>query len=197
LFYLGLVTIKDYDFDYNLTILNETIKRIDSEYIALSLKYENVFEIDTYKLSQLFKKFALEGDIEVFKYLAEEIKNSTSIRDYIDRENNIKMMYVTYFSLVPYFLTKTELELNKGFADLFIKPFYEKVKYFGIVELKYVNRSEKLNPQSLKQLKTEAINQLNQYQKDELVTEWLNKGKKLIKIYMIFYGWELKGIRIV
>jgi len=197
LFYLGLVTIKDYDFDYNLTIPNETIKRIDSEYIALSLKYENVFEIDTYKLSQLFKNFALKGDIEVFKYLAEEIKNATSIRDYIDRENNIKMMYVTYFSLVPYFITKTELELNKGFADLFIKPFYEKVKYFGIIELKYINRSEKLNAESLKQLKTEAIEQLRQYEKDELVTEWINKGKKLIKIYMIFYGWELKEIGVV
>ena len=197
LFYLGLVTIKEYDFDYSLTIPNETIKRIDSEYIAISLKYENIFEIDTYKLSQLFKKFALEGDIEVFKYLAEEIKNHTSIRDYIDRENNIKMMYVTYFSLVPYFLTKTELELNKGFADLFIKPFYEKVKYFGIVEIKYIPRSEKLKSKHLKQLKEEAINQLNQYQKDELVTEWINKGKKLIKIYMIFYGWELKDIGVV
>jgi len=194
LFYLGLITISNNDFDINLKIPNETIKRIDSEYIALSLKYENVFNINIAELERKFKKFALEGDIELFKYLADEIKNHTSIRDYIDRENNVKMMYVTYFSLVPYFITKTELELNKGFADLFIKPFYEKVKYFGIVEIKYIPRDEKLNKDKIKELKEKAIKQLNQYEKDELVTEWIKKGKNLIKIVMIFHGWELVEI---
>jgi len=197
LFYLGLVTIKDFDFDYNLIIPNETIKRIDAEYIATSLKYENIFDINVADLARKFKSFALNGDIEIFSFLAEKIKNSTSIRDYIDRENNVKMMYVNYFSLVPYYITKTELELNKGFADLFIKPFYEKVKYFAIVEIKYINRSEKLKSQNLKQLKQEAIKQLEQYEKDELVTEWIKKGKKLIKIVMIFHGWELVEIEKV
>jgi len=197
LFYLGLITIKDCDFDFNFIIPNETIKRIDSEYIATSLKYEQIFDIDTYKLSQLFKQFALEGNIDIFPFLAKEIKDSTSIRDYIDRENNVKMMYVTYFSLVPYFTTKTELELNKGFADLFIKPFYEKVKYFGIVEIKYINRSEKLSKEKIKSLKAQAITQLKQYEKDELVTEWIKKGKQLIKVVMIFYGWELVDIEKV
>ena len=194
LFYLGLVTITDAKLQIYLKIPNETIKRIDSEYIALSLKYENIFNINISKFQDLLAEFALQGDIEVFKYLAKEIKNHTSIRDYITKENNIKMMYILYISLAPYFVAKSELELNKGFADIFVQPFNPYVEYFGIVEIKYIPRSEKLNAKSIKLLKEEAKNQLNKYEKDELVTKWVKQGKKLVKVVMIFHGWELVDI---
>ncbi|NPA54864.1 MAG: AAA family ATPase, partial [Epsilonproteobacteria bacterium] len=89
---------------------------------------------------------------------------------------------------------KSELELNKGFADLFIKPFNPYVEHFAIVEVKYIDRSKKLNKKTIKQLKEEAIKQLNQYEKDELVQKYVKEGKILHKIVMIFHGWELVAI---
>jgi len=44
-------------------------------------------------------------------------------------------MYLAYFSIASYFIAKSEKELNKGFADIFIKPFNNLyVKYFGLIE---------------------------------------------------------------
>ena len=157
LFYLGLVTIENSFLKLNLKIPNETIKRIDAEYIAVSLKYEDMLNINISKLEDYFADFALNGDIQVFEFLAKEIEKNTSIRDYIKNELVIKSFYITYFSLVPYYITKTELELNKGFTDLFVKPFYKEVKYFALVELKYIPRTEKLSNEKIDKLKKKQL----------------------------------------
>jgi len=191
LFYLGLVTIENSFLKLNLKIPNETIKRIDAEYIAVSLKYEDMLNINISKLEDYFADFALNGDIQVFEFLAKEIEKNTSIRDYIKNELVIKSFYITYFSLVPYYITKTELELNKGFTDLFVKPFYKEVKYFALVELKYIPRTEKLSNEKIDKLKKEAITQLNKYENDELVEKYTKQNKILKKIVLVFYGWEL------
>jgi len=191
LFYLGLVTIENSFLKLNLKIPNETIKRIDAEYIAISLKYEDILSINISRLEDYFADFALNGDIQVFEFLAKEIEKNTSIRDYIKNELVIKSFYITYFSLVPYYITKTELELNKGFTDLFIKPFYEQVKYFALAELKYIPRTEKLSKEKIKKLKQEAITQLKKYENDELVKKYEKQNKILKKIVLVFYGWEL------
>ncbi len=100
LFYLGLVSIKDRDFDLNLSIPNETVKRIDIDFLANALKLENIFKVSISKIEENLKAFALYGDIEIFKYLAQMIKENTGIRDYIQTEQTIKSMYlVIYLSL--------------------------------------------------------------------------------------------------
>ena len=196
LFYLGLVTIKTQELDLILQIPNETIKRIDSEFVATSLLAENILTIDTAELNKEAKEFALKGDINLFSYLAKKIEDSSSIRDYIEKESHIKAMYITYFSLIPYFITRSEAELNKGFADLFITPFNPYVKYFAIVELKYIKRDTKLTKELIQEKLQDAKEQLDKYEDDELVSTYTNKGILLKKVTLVFYGWELVKIHI-
>jgi hypothetical protein len=195
LFYLGLTTIKNREFKLNFIIPNETVKRIDMEFLDRSLEFEEVFKLNINKYQKLLENFALNGNIEVFEFLADEIDRNSGIRDYIYKEQHIKAMYLSYFSIVSYFIAKSEKELNKGFADIFIKPFNNPyVKYFGLIEFKYINRDEKATKQKIDKLTQEAKEQLEVYAKDDLVKEYLDQGVKLKKIIMVFHGWELVKI---
>ena len=191
LFYLGLVTIDKAGIDLELKIPNETIKRIDIDFLKDSLAFENIFDLKTSTLSHHLKEFALNGDIEVFQYLADEIKKSTGIRDYIYNEQSVKAMYLAYLSLTSYYVIKSEAELNKGFADIFLRPFNPYVTYIGLVELKYIKRTKKVGKKLLKRLVEEATLQLEQYAQDSLVTEFIQKKKQLQKVVLVFNGWEL------
>jgi hypothetical protein len=198
LFYQGLVTIKDAKLKLALQIPNETIKRIDIDFLKDSLEFEDVFTLKTAELSDLLAEFATTGSLAVFEYLAGEIKRNSAIRDYIYGEACIKSMYLAYLSLTPYFVIKSEAELNKGFADLFLKPLNPYVEYVGLVEIKYFPRNnkagKKMSKPTLKQLDIAikaATLQLEQYEHDELVTTFIDAGKKLQKVILIFHGWEL------
>ena len=191
MFYLGLVTIKDRDFDLNLKIPNETVKRIDIDFLKNALELEKVFEIDISQLEREFKKFALEGKLDVFKYLAKLIKESTGIRDYIYNEQTVKSMYLAYLSLTPYFIIKSEEELNKGFCDIFLKPLNPYIKYIGLVEFKYIKKSQKATKNKIATLVQEAKEQLLEYEQDELVTNYLKEGLLMQKIVIVFWGWEM------
>ena len=192
MFYLGLVTIKNRQLNLNLKIPNETVKRIDIDFLSEALEIEKIFEINISKLSDYLAEFALRGDIEVFKYLAEIIKQSTGIRDYIYNEQTVKSMYLAYLSLTPYFVVKSELEMNKGFADIFLKPLNPFVEYIGLVEFKYISRGKKSpTKKRINAEVSEAQKQLLDYEKDEIVTTYLKDGLKLQKVVIVFWGWEM------
>ena len=191
MFYLGLVTIESRELDLNLKIPNETVKRIDIDFLRATFALENIFELQMSQLNKTFKTFALEGSLEIFKYLGAMIKESTGIRDYIYKEQSIKSMYMAYLSLSPYYVIKSELELNKGFADILIKPFNPYVKFVGLLEFKYIKRKEKANKKTIEKLKKEAVKQLDIYENDSLVTTYTNQGIQLKKVVLIFHGWEM------
>ena len=192
LFYLGLVTIQDRRLKLSLKIPNETVKRIDIDFLKDALEMEKAFVLNTDKLSDLLADFALHGDIEVFKYLATQIKENTGIRDYISSEQTVKSMYLAYLSLTPYYVVKSEEELNKGFADILLKPLNPYVEYVGLLEFKFIKR-EKNKPTSkaIDTLVKKAKKQLDDYEKDELVTEFTNRGLRLQKVVILFWGWEM------
>jgi len=194
MFYLGLVTIKDRQLRLNLKIPNETVKRIDIDFLTNALELEKVFEINVSKLSDMLAEFALHGDLEVFRYLALMIKENTGIRDYIYTEQTIKSMYLAYLSLTPYYIIKSEEELNKGFADILLKPFNPYVEFIGLVEFKFIKRGKKENPPSqekIDKLVIDAKKQLEEYKKDELVQNYLKNGLKLQMVIIVFWGWEM------
>jgi len=191
MFYLGLVTIKSRDLDLNLKIPNETVKRIDIDFLRDTLNLEKLFQLNSNKLEEYLKEFALEGSLQVFKYLAKMIKENSGIRDYIYKEQSVKSMYMAYLSLSPYYVVKSELELNKGFADILIKPFNPYVKFVGLLEFKYIKQSEKADKKTIKKLKKEAIEQLNSYEDDALVTQYTEQGVGLKKVVLIFHGWKM------
>ena len=190
LFYLGLVTIKEVTIDTVLKIPNETIKRIDIDFLKDSLELEQMFELNVSHLSKLLKEFALSGNLEAFKYLADEIKRNSSLRDYIQNEQTIKAMYLAYLSLTPYFVIKSELELNKGFADITLKPLNPYVEYFGLVEFKFYHKKNE-KQDTIKNLIAKATEQLNKYEKDELTQNFIAEDKKLVKIVLVFRDYQL------
>jgi len=191
MFYLGLVTIKDRELDLNLHIPNETVKRIDIDFLKDALEIENIFEIDISQLEREFKKFALDGELDIFRYLANMIKESTGIRDYIYNEQTLKSMYLAYLSLTPYYIIKSEAEMNKGFSDIFLKPLNPYVKYIGLVEFKYIKRDEKPTKEKIATLVQKAIVQLDRYTKDEIVINYINDGLKVQRVVIVFWGWEM------
>ena len=192
MFYLGLVTIKDRGFDLNLKIPNETVKRIDIDFLKDALEIEKVFEINISQIERDLKAFALQGKLQIFKYIANLIKESTGIRDYIYSEQTVKSMYLAYLSLTPYYIVKSEEEMNKGFSDILLKPFNPYVEYVGLVEFKYIKRGEKEPTQKkIDTLVAQAQQQLIEYEKDEIVTTYLQKGLKLQKVVIVFCGWEM------
>jgi hypothetical protein len=194
LFYLGLTTIKNREFDLNFIIPNETVKRIDIDFLDKSLRLENIFKIRISHIEDKFKLFALNGDLEIFEFLASEIDRNSGIRDYIYKEQHIKAMYLAYLSMTPYYIAKSEKELNKSFADIFIKPFNNPyVKYFALIEFKYIKKNEKATKQKIDSLIKEAIKQLDTYAQDNLVKEYQNQAT-LKKIAMVFHGWKLVGV---
>ena len=191
LFYLGLVTIQDRRLKLSLKIPNETVKRIDIDFLKDALELEKAFVLNTDKLADLLAEFALHGDIEVFNYLATQIKENTGIRDYIYSEQTVKSMYLAYLSLTPYYVVKSEEELNKGFADILLKPLNPYVEYVGLVEFKYIKRGDTPTTKLIETLVKDAQKQLDDYEQDELVTNFTNRGLKLQKVIMVFWGWEM------
>jgi hypothetical protein len=101
-------------------------------------------------------------------------------------------MYLAYLSLTPYYVIKSEEELNKGFSDILLKPLNPYVEYIGLVEFKYINRSKKPpSKEKIDSLVKKAKEQLYTYEKDELVQNYIRDGLKLQKVVIVFWGWEM------
>ena len=133
----------------------------------------------------------MQGELNIFEYIATQIKENTGIRDYIYSEQTVKSMYLAYLSLTPYYIVKSEEELNKGFADILLKPLNPYVEYVGLVEFKYIKRGDNPSSKTIEMLVQDAQKQLDDYEQYELVTTFTNQGLKLQKVVIVFCGWEM------
>ena len=148
---------------------------IDSEFLETILRYTEIFKFDTDEFSSRLTRFALEGSLEFLEYLAEKIKSTSSLHDYISKEEHIRALYVAYISLSQFYIIKTEQELNKGFADLALLPFNPLVRYGAMIEFKYIRRKERLTDEKVKQVFDEAKRQLEEYYEDEIVQYYVKE----------------------
>jgi hypothetical protein len=205
LYYFGLITISGTKAGRTiLKIPNETIKSFFSLYIKNSYKATNTFNIEIYHYSNLIQAMAYEGEWQnVFTFLSEEVKKQTAIRDYINGEAMIKGFLLAYLNITDHYMVISEKEMNKGFADIYLEPFFLKytdMTYSYLIEVKYINRSVKNTKKSTKdnpdlsstieQLVTEATTQLNSYVKDDYVQK-TKKNTELRKLILVYHGWEL------
>jgi len=186
LFALGFVTLESDILDIQLKIPNQTIKKIVADFIYSAYKDIN-FNIKLDTFNKHLGQFALHKDLELFKYLNEEVKAQSCIRDYIDGENFIKGFLIAYLSLNPYYEVRSEFEINKGYSDITLNPIRKEIPYGAIIELKYIPKnkySESLKNQKVK----EAKEQLIQY--DPKTVNSLAKVE-FVKIVLVYMGWEL------
>lgn len=177
---LGFMTIEKYRIAINLKIPNQTIKKLLSEFIHYAYHDFENYKINTDEMNNKLLDLAYEKDLSVFHYIAQMIKSSTSIRDYIDGENFVKAYMLAYLNLNTFYELKSEVESNKGYIDILLEPVKEEVPYGVIIELKYIKRSE-FNQNILEKYINQAKKQLNQY----------DMGSRYMKIALVFKGWEM------
>ncbi|MBP7564222.1 MAG: AAA family ATPase [Candidatus Cloacimonetes bacterium] len=203
LYFFGLLTYSDKTTS-NLPFLcipNETIRQMIFEYIRNSFEEAYDFSLDIYELLLLIRDMAFKGTFKpAFEFIESEIKKQTSIRDFIDGESIVKTFYLSYLNIYDFYISASEEEMNKGYADLILKPFYIKykeIKFAYLIELKYIKRSikDKEFDDLLQQKIQEASHQLNQYEEDEYERQMLGLPPygmvTLKKVIIIFHGWEL------
>ncbi len=184
-----------------LHIPNETIKQMVFEYIRRSFENAYGFSVQMYELLLLIRKMAYRGEFkEAFEFIENEIKKQSSLRDFIDGETFVKAFYLSFLNIYDFYISASEEEMNKGYADLIMKPFYIKykdIKFAYLIELKYIKRSikDKEFEDLLQQKIQEASNQLNQYAEDEYERQMLGLPPygmvTLKKVIIVFHGWEL------
>jgi len=203
LYFLGLMA---YSGKYEeglpyLQIPNQTIKQMMFEYIRKSFEKAFGFSVQIYELLQLVRKMAYRGEFKpAFEFIENEIKKQSSLRDFIDGESFVKAFYLSFLNIYDFYISASEEEMNKGYADLIMKPFYIKykdIKYAYLIELKYIKRSITDNDlQKAVQGKiAEAKEQLNKYAEDDYACKMLGlppyANVTLKKVIIVFHGWEL------
>jgi len=184
-----------------LHIPNETIKQMVFEYIRRSFENAYGFSVEMYELLLLVRKMAYRGEFkDAFEFIENQIKKQSSLRDFIDGESFVKAFYLSFLNIYDFYISASEEEMNKGYADLIMKPFYIKyrdIKFAYLIELKYIKRSatDKEFDNLLQQKIQEGSNQLNQYAEDEYARQMLGLPPygmvSLKKVIVVFHGWEL------
>ena len=112
----------------------------------------------------------------------------------IGQEKVVQTFLLAYLNVVDYYVAKSEEEMGKGFADLFLGPFsakYPELKYSYMVELKYMKRGE-FTERKLAEHLLDAEKQLEKYSSDPKVVKNC-AGTKLKCLALVFSGWELKA----
>ena len=177
---LGFVTIEKYRIALKLKIPNQTLKKLLSEFIDYAYKDFSDHNMKVETLNNSLLDLAYEKDLTAFKYMAQVIKESSSIRDYIDGENFVKAYLMAYLNLNTFYELKSEVESNKGYIDILLDPILDEVPYGVIIELKYIKRTE-FNENVLEKQILQAKKQLQQY----------DMGERYIKVVLVFNGWEM------
>ncbi len=184
-----------------LKIPNETIRTMMYEYIRASFDDAISFSVNIFELTRRIQDMAYDGDFKpVINFIADELNKQTRIRDYIQGEKVIQGFFLAYLNITDFYLSLSEDELSKGFADIVMKPFYLKypdMKYAYLLELKYINRTDNVNDlkKEISRKVKDATVQLQKYSSDEFSAKMLHTAPfgevVLKKEIIIFHGWEL------
>ncbi len=189
LFYFGLLS---YGVNEMLSIPNQTVKQLMYSYIRAGYEDVDGFNLDLLAFSRLMRDMAYTGEWRpVFEFLAQAVAEQTSMRDYLTGEKVIQTFLLAYLNVTDYYLTRSEQEMGKGFADLYLEPFRPKhadVAYSYLIELKYMPCGA-FSEQALQDKLAEASTQLQQYAGDPR----LRHSTNLTCVALVFSGWELKA----
>ena len=194
LYYFGLLTFRGVEMgDSVLAVPNRAVWGLMYEYIREAYRDVDVFGIDIFDLAGFVREMAWLGKWkEFFDFLAKEVKEQTSIHDYLGKEKIVQGFLLAYMGISDFLIPHTEAEMNKGYCDFFLEPFltkYPEIPFGYIIELKYIKRSD-LTDSVLKKSITEAKTQIQKYAKDRKIVEKYKKCK-IIKLILIYHGWEM------
>ena len=194
LHYFGLLTFHGIEMGESvLKVPNRTIWTLMYEYIRKAYNETNVFRINIVDLGKFVREMAWLGRWKkFFEFLAKEVKEQTSIHDYLKGEKIIQGFLLAYLGISDFLIPHTEVERNKGFCDFFLEPFlskYPEIPFGYIIELKYIKRGE-LTDSVLEKSIAEAKIQVQKYAADKKIIQKY-KNCKIIKLILVYHGWEM------
>ncbi|MBQ7652441.1 MAG: PD-(D/E)XK nuclease domain-containing protein [Victivallales bacterium] len=200
LFYYGMVTIGETDFDgVKFTIPNQLMRQFISD-ILLS-GYIDVCRVNprTTQIAELLGRTARNGDWRpAIELAAQVIKETLSVRDLMDGEKAVQATLASLLSAGSAFSVRTEHRAGFGFADLSLAPrviTFPDIAYGALIEVKYIKKTETVTEAAKAALLAEAKEQLEEYAKDHRIAEeWRLKPKgtvTLIRLAVVFHGEDL------
>ncbi len=193
LYYFGLLSIKGTKRgDTLLGVPNLTVREQLYTYLIEAYREADVFSIELYKLHDLVKDMAYDGDWQpVFEYFSSELERQSAIREFIEGEAHVKGFLLAYLGLTRTYIIYPEHETNKGYADFYMMPdliHQPEIAFSYIVEVKYARRDA--SEADIEALIAEAAIQLRRYAADPKVHA--TKGDTELRLVtLVFKGWEL------
>lgn len=196
LFYFGILTIdREKEGKVVLKVPNLTIRQMLFSYLERGYSEAGVFEMKMMELDSMMGDMAYRGQWRpVFEYFGEELRNQTSIRDYIEGEKAMQTLHLVYMGLMNYFIIRPEQEANKGYCDLCMLPNLMKhpeMKYSYMVEFKYLKHGA--TDKEVADKLDEAKAQLRQYAGDGNV-KVLAGPTEMRYIAVVYRAWELVAL---
>ncbi|MEN0051783.1 MAG: PD-(D/E)XK nuclease domain-containing protein, partial [Bacteroidota bacterium] len=196
LFYQGIITIEDNEFDVNIFKMpNYVIQQLYFQYFhQIVLERSQLDELGTdvrYKVVDLAKS----GNILPLVEYTEKILQELAVRDTVRfDEKYIRAIFTAAVSTSGIYIIRNEFEVKipiqsgstgKGFVDLLLlERLPYQPKYQIIIEVKYLQKKDHHRLETVKQ---EAIEQLQNYLKQD---EFLNGLKKLKAFVIVFVGFK-------
>ena len=194
-FYLGFFAIKRKNLELVVGIPNEEMKIVLFNYMHEVLTEQNLLSIDSYKIDYHLKEFAKEGGVEIFRYISNELKNSF-LNDYEFSCHNLKALYLSSLGYSSLYLVKNPAELAvDNFFDFVLKPFNQHILYFGVVSIIHLPKNESITQNQLNETIQDKFDKLELIRYDERIKKYIQEGKQLVKVIMVFYGNDLVGLK--
>ncbi len=200
LFYYGMVTIGESDFDgERLTIPNQLMRQFTADFLLNGYNDACNVNTRTRDMAECLGTLARNGTWRPAVELAAQVlKEILTVRDLLDGEKAVQSALAALLSSGNAFAMRTEHRAGFGFADLAIAPriiTFPNIQYSALIEVKYIKKSEKVEDGAKAALLAEARSQLERYAVDNNLAEmWKLKpagSVTLIRLALVFHGEEL------
>lgn len=175
------------------SIPNQVVREQLYGYLADAYRSTGHLDLDLDELNQLMYGMAylLEWK-NYFRYIADQLKAQSSIREFMEGEAHVKGFLLSYMGMNSYYMTFPEYEMNKGFSDFYMQPNLAQLPdmpYSYAIEVKYCHRDA--GDAEMEKLLEDARVQLPRYADCPKVQ--VGKGTtEVIKIALVFRGWDLE-----
>lgn len=193
LFYYGMLTVSGSKGPMlQFSIPNQVVREQLYGYLADAYRSAGHLDLDVDELNQLMYGMAYLLEWEnYFRYIADQLKAQSSIREFMEGEAHVKGFLLSYMGLNSYYMTFPEYEMNKGFSDFYMQPNLAQLPdmpYSYAIEVKYCHRDA--GDAEMEKLLEDARGQLTRYAECPKVQA--GKGTtEVIKIALVFRGWDL------
>ncbi len=201
LFFFGLITVDGtYQGQSKFKIPNLAVMSFMNDFITDGYTKACKVDLDMQKLSRAIAEMAYVNKWKpCLDMMAEMIKECMAVRDLIDQEKPVQVLFNALFHYGSPFIISSELEANFGFIDIALAPdllHYPDMQDSYLIELKYLKKDEKYNDDVKNAQIAKAKTQLAKYAKDKNIQkQWQLKPEgqiQLTKIVVIFQGEEMK-----